>query len=199
MTSHLRETVAFLRSIGIACRLQDGATGFLEKIRIVNGGLAFQPDVEVEDVLHEAGHLAIIPERYRPLANDDLEGVNAAMGRDIDADLCEIDSPLMCAMLQASEPEATAWAFAAGMHLGLPPHVIISDGSYGGGGRVVRQQLQLRGHLGINGLWHSQMCARPSQKHLPQYPNLLCWTQHIGSDESDRLNPYRIEPVRMTT
>lgn len=196
MAPNLNKTVVFLESIGITCTPKVGATGVLKHVRILDGGLHFDGRVAVEDMLHDAGHLAIIPDRYRRFANVDLTAAVGAMSRDLEAGVCEVDSPLMRAVLQSTDSEATAWAWAAGTHLSLPPKVIISNAAYGGDGAVIRLQLQLGKHLGIHGLWHSDMCARPSQTSLPQYPNLLCWTQKIGSKEADCFSPYADDSAR---
>lgn len=188
---HLVRTMEFLDSIGIQCRRQEGASGFLKGVRIVDGRIHVDCAAAVEDLLHEAGHLAVLPEPYRKFASDDLEGVQARMGKDLENDVCEVDSRLMRAIMQSGEAEATAWAWAAGLHLDLPPELIISDASYGGTGASMRTQLHLRGYLGINGLWHGDMCARPHQKDLPQYPTLLHWVQPIGFDAEDLVSPHR--------
>ena len=182
--------MAFLESIGILCWRHRGAGGFLDRVRIVDGQIYFDDDAAVEDLLHEAGHVAVVPKPYRKFATDDLEVVTRLMGKAMEDDLCQVDSRLMRAMMQSGEAEATAWAWAAGKHLGIPAELIISDGSYNGEGAAIRLQLQMRAYVGINGLWHAEMCARPHQKELPQYPALLHWTQDIGLDEGDLVSPY---------
>lgn len=189
MTPHLERTLAFLRSISIDCAVDNRATGFLRGVRIVSGALQVSTTAALEDVLHEAGHLAVLPAPFRHLANDDLEGVCKHMSDFLDTDGCDIDSPLMRAMLQSGEAEATAWAWAAGMHLGLPAEIVISDTSYGGSGTNIRAGLALGRYLGVNGLWHSGMCAAPNQPG-PHFPHLLQWTQEIGDSPSDLVSPH---------
>jgi hypothetical protein len=76
----------------------------------------------------------------------------------------EPDGDLQRAVLQCSDPEATAWAWAAGQYLGLQPKAIIQDDEYGGDGSFLRLQLATGGYVGINGLSHAGFCAvRPDR------------------------------------
>src|SRR5471032_920746 len=75
---------AGLNAIGIETVFVKEATGFLQNIRIVNGTLHVSPACDASDVLHEAGHLAIIPRRYRAQANDDLDVLTKFMLDDLD-------------------------------------------------------------------------------------------------------------------
>ncbi len=62
------------------------------------------------------------------------------------------DSPLSRAIIQCSDPEATAWAWAAGIHLGLPPKIIIQHDEYDGAGRDIRQGLSINCYPGFTDL-----------------------------------------------
>ncbi len=84
----------------------------------------------------------------------------------------------MRAALQCSDPEATAWAWAAGKHLGIPEDEIILDSEYGNDGAGIRLALSLRSYPGINGLAHAGFCAvRDGVAPLPVFPALAHWTQ----------------------
>ena len=186
----LENVMAFVRSIGIPCSHRAGASGFVPGVRIVDGGMHVDPDAAaVEDVLHETAHLAIMPPIYRAVANDDLEASFVAMDADLGAGRFEQDSSMMRAILQCGDAEATAWAWAAGLHLGIAPQLIISQSSYSGSGSLIRKQLQLNAYLGINGLWHAGMC---STKHRPgrKFPDLAHWTQTAGDREEDCKSPH---------
>jgi len=81
--------------------------------------------------------------------------------------------------MQASDPEATAWAWAAGKHLGIPEDVIILDADYDNGGAIERMRLGARGHFGIQGMARAGFCvvrATP-YRNLPVYPTLAFWLQ----------------------
>ncbi|MBC8738559.1 hypothetical protein F6X40_17515 [Paraburkholderia sp. UCT31] len=174
-----------LNEIGIATTFVEKACGFLENVRIVNGTLHIAPECDASDVLHEAGHLSIIPSRYRSRANDDLDVLTKFMLEDLDlVNGDEPDSPLYRAVIQCSDPEATAWAWAFGKHLGLPEEEIIKDDQYPDEngvptGAEVRMCLAMRAYVGINGLAHAGFCSVNRFGRLPVYPKLAYWTQEL--------------------
>ncbi|WP_234821221.1 hypothetical protein [Pseudomonas amygdali] len=103
------------------------------------------------------------------------------MFQEMEASEIAPDSPLMRAALQAGDPETTAWAFAAGVSLGLPIEVIILDHEYGGEGEAIRIALAAKSYIGIHGIAHAGFCvvrANPYSSHsLPTYPELSYWLQ----------------------
>lgn len=176
-----RRTVAFLREIGLVIILRPGATGFLPYIRIVDGQLHVDLQCPISNLLHEAGHLATVPERYRPAMSDNLANGHKLMLADINRQDLEPDDPLWRAALQASDPEATAWAWAVGKHLNVPAELVIHDAEYDGTGADVRLALELGSYAGIHGLAHAGFCVtRPQLTVLvnrPAYPQLGWWLQ----------------------
>lgn len=111
-----REIVTgFLKDIGITV-IEGPVSGdsFLPGVRIANGMIVH--DIASlrwpGDLLHEAGHIATMPSALRHLLNDALQE--------------SISAP------HAGEVEATAWAYAAIVHLGLPPSVLFHDEGYDG-------------------------------------------------------------------
>lgn len=54
------------------------------------------------------------------------------------------DDPLYRAVIQCSDPEVTAWAWATGTELGLPSEEIVRDDEYGGDCETIRLALQMR-------------------------------------------------------
>ncbi|WP_198387689.1 hypothetical protein [Burkholderia ubonensis] len=180
----LHRVIQALNDIGIEARIVEGATGFLRGVRIVAGALHIAPDCRVSDVLHEAGHVACVPKRYRHRANDDLDVLAREMLEDVDRLGLHPDSPLYRAVIQCSDPEATAWAWAFGQHLGVAPEDIIEDHQYPGEDGVgtgveVRMALSMRMYIGIHGLAHAGFCATNRFGRLPQYPQLVYWTQEL--------------------
>lgn len=170
----------FLDSIGIACDWAVSAKGFLDGVRIRQGRLVVAPTAAVGDLLHEAGHLACLPGRWRPLADDNIDAVVSLMLEAVD--FSDPDRGEARAALQCGDAEATAWAWAVGEHLGLKPEEVVRDGDYGGTGDEVRSCLQARMYLGINGLASAGFCVvRPNLERLygrPAYPKLAMWLQH---------------------
>ena len=175
----LSRATNFLRAIGIPCEEAPGTRGFLEGVRVRDGGLLYDPDCQVSNLLREAGHVATVPVAWRHLLNDDVAIGHRAMFADLERmELPDPDGPLVRAALQCSDPEATAWAWAAGQHLGIPEDEIILDSEYGNDGAGIRLALSLRSYPGINGLAHADFCAvRAGGAPLPVFPALAHWTQ----------------------
>jgi hypothetical protein len=179
----LDRVLTFLAGIGIPCELASAGAhvkGFLEGVQIRSGGLLISLGARVSNVLHEAGHLAILPSRFRPLAQDDVDAIVTSMMNQVD--VSHPDAPEVRAAMRAGDPEATAWAWAAGIHLGLAPELIIGDEEYDGTGASIRLALRMRAYAGIQGLQHAGFCAArpgPYQRALglPAYPQLARWVQ----------------------
>jgi hypothetical protein len=105
--------VSFINEIGIVC--QPGPipdVTFLPGIDIRNGGIFYDPErlENPGDLLHEAGHLAVLLPEDR--ANDNLCGDISAAG---------------------SEMAAIAWSWAAREHLGIAPEILFHENGYKGG------------------------------------------------------------------
>lgn len=182
MSTRMDRLVGFLREIGLPCTVVSGATGFLRGVRIVDGGLHIDPAAHLSNVIHEAGHLAVLPARFRPQANDDIDAAIKAMFLELkeeDADPCSAE---VRAALQTGDSEATAWAWAVGEHLGLLPEEVIRDVDYNGEGESIRVALAARAYLGINGLACAGFCVTHPRLEIacrrPAYPRLAMWLQH---------------------
>lgn len=178
--SDLRAVTEFLSTIGLPWRWDSGANGFCAGVDISDGVLLIDPSTQPSTVLHEAGHLAVLPGEFRALAQRNIGGVQKLVLEHVD--FSDPDGDLQCAAMQCSDPEATAWAWAAGHHLGLSPITIIRDDEYSGEGAVVRLQLATRGYFGINGLARAGFCAaKPGRyaeaRQLPAFPKLRFWLQ----------------------
>lgn len=179
------KAVAFVRSIGLAVRDagREELTGsFVPGIRIEAGGLV----VDVEnvfpgDVLHEAGHLATIPEAFRPEANGTLGAVSRNMTRYLDAHpeglACWPEDPLCRAILQCGDTEATAWQYAAAQHIGLPDAWLFPPGSFDGNAEETLLRLKWGRDMGINGLQAAGWTKVHAHGNpaLPLYPQLAFW------------------------
>lgn len=180
MSSHLSVVLDFLGHLGLpvhaVSRVPEGS--FMATVFIRDGGLEVLPQATVADVLHEAGHLAVIPSRFRTYAQDD---VDQAIERMFEALADEADdTPLMTAAMHAGETEATAWAWAVGCYLGLPSDVIIQDADYDGTGADIRTALTHGAYQGIQGIGHAGFCARGARDRAqgrPTFPTLAYWLQ----------------------
>lgn len=59
---HAQIIVEFLRDIGLSVAELRGASGFIEHVEIAQGGLLVDPQASASNLLHESGHLAIVPQ-----------------------------------------------------------------------------------------------------------------------------------------
>jgi len=177
--AHADKAVHFLRDIGLSVDIVPGATGFVEHVVITAGGLQVDPRAPASGILHDAAHIALIPSRFRSYMSGDLgAGMKRAFEELNSMDL-DPDSPLERAMVQSSDTEATAWAWAAGQAVGIPDEKIILDAEYEGGGAWIRTCLAARSYVGINGLQHAGFCVIRATPYraLPVYPKLAFWLQ----------------------
>jgi hypothetical protein len=172
----------FLKRIGLRVHEVAGASGFTEGVDIRDGELLVDPNVAcASNILHEAGHLAIVPPEFRGFFQSNVEGGQRRMLAALMEQNIEPDSPLYRAALNCSDPEATAWAWAAGKHLGLDEEDIIQNHEYGGDGDSIRLQLALNAYAGIHGLARAGFCSTSERLSpmtgLPAFPNLAMWVQ----------------------
>lgn len=102
----------FLEGIGLPCRRGtiEGAT-VLPGILIENGGLVYDPEKlrYPGDLLHEAGHLAVMSPERRSRAQPNV------------------------GKYAAEEMMAIAWSYAAAVHLDLDPAIVFHEDGYRGG------------------------------------------------------------------
>ncbi|KFN46551.1 hypothetical protein [Arenimonas metalli] len=157
----LDRIVAFLRGIGITVReaeLDDDA--FLPGVRVADGALLFDrarlrwPG----DLLHEAGHLAVLPPGLRAAMSNDLAGHD--------------DVP------HAGEIEATAWAYAATVAIGLAPAVLFHEGGYHGKSASLAMTYSIGVFPGVHGLVQAGMTAsgtEAAQRGETTYPAMQRW------------------------
>ena len=154
--------IDFLREIGLRVELCEVAEdSFLPGLRIRQGGL--QVDLDrlpwPGDLLHEAGHLAVVPPDVRAMLDDALQ-----------------DMP---AVPHGGEIEATAWAWAATRHLGLDSAVLFHDGGYHGHAAGLRMNFELGVYLGASGLASAGMTGLAGQTSTREgaalYPQMRLW------------------------
>ena len=168
----LRLAVGHLRSIGLDLVEEPDSNGFLPAVDIRHGVLVYDPKRALpSDLLHEAGHLAVLPANYRVQAQSDISPLIERMCRET-IEIYAVDSPELRAVLQSGESEATAWSYAAGVAAGLSGHWIIEPYHFDGTGRDILKALAIRCHLGVHGLVHGGMCAS-----IRSYPELTRWLQ----------------------
>ncbi len=177
--AYAEKAMQFLSGIGLVVEVVPGAAGFISDVAIVEGTLHVDPHCRVSGLLHEAGHLATMPAKYRPWLNGNLYDSFKRIYEDADNSRMELTEQQERALLQTGDAEATAWAFAAGKHLGIPERVIILGDEYNGEGKIIRMLLSAKSYLGINSLQHAGFCQarRHPFKEGPVYPELNFWLQ----------------------
>jgi hypothetical protein len=123
------ETIAgFFADIGLPFRFAElsGPT-FLPGVTIQRGVLAIDREklLYPGDLLHEAGHLAILPPAERAAIDGDV-GPDGGM-----------------------EMAAIAWSYAAAVHLGIPVEVVFHDEGYLGGASAIRDNFAQGRYIGV--------------------------------------------------
>ena len=156
------EILEFLETIGLPVRRApiEGPT-FLPGIRIEAGGLLVDP-VALRypgDLLHEAGHLALMEPARRLSVSGDAGGDGG------------------------EELGAIAWSYAAAVHIGLDPRVVFHCEGYRGGADSIVENLLAGRYIGLpilqwTGLALDERQAR--EQGLPAYPHMLRWLRETG-------------------
>ena len=77
------------------------------------------------DLLHEAGHLAVLPAVQRGCAQNHV-GEDAGL-----------------------EMAAIAWSYAAARHLGIAPEVVFHEAGYRGGAESILENFAARQYIGL--------------------------------------------------
>ncbi len=157
----LDRILAFLDRIGLpAAQAPVPDDSFLPGVRVVEGVVVFDRSSLrwPADLLHEAGHVAIVPAALRSRLTDDLDAA---------ADPSAI-----------GEAEATAWAYAAIVELQLDPAPLFHDGGYGGHAAALVQCYQLGVYPGAHGLARVGMTRIGDDARragVAPYPRMTRW------------------------
>lgn len=147
----------FLSTIGLPWRTGEvPAETFLPGITIEHGALVFDPDrlTYPGDLLHEAGHLAVMAPARRAQAHRSA-GKRAA-----------------------EEMMAIAWSYAAAIHLGLDPAVVFHAGGYRGGSPSLLENFAAGRYIGVPVLAWLGMTTetrRARELGVAPYPVMLKW------------------------
>lgn len=154
---YLSAIVAAIEIVGLSVRWGPVADDIqLPGIRIVDGGLTVDTErlLYAGDVLHEAGHLAVLP----PSERASVSGTLPSDG--------------------AQEMAALAWSFAMVQRFDLPLDVVFHDG-FKAGGSSLRETFAAGHLLGQPMLQYWGMTRLdpddPERAHLPLYPEMGLW------------------------
>jgi hypothetical protein len=144
------EMVDFLRRIGLVVQFgETGETTFLPGLEICAGILMVDEKklLHPGDLLHEAGHLAVLPAEQRGRAQDHV-GDDAGL-----------------------EMAAIAWSYAAARHLGIAPEVVFHEAGYRGGGDSILENFAAGRYFGVPIL---EWCGMTGGTGAP-YPAMRKW------------------------
>ena len=151
----IKQIVTFLWSIGISVRAETiNEPTFLPGIK-VGGGTLIIDESRLKypgDLLHEAGHLAVITPEKR------LAGSVGQKAHE--------------------EMMAIAWSYAAAVHLDLEPSVVLHESGYQGWREVFIEGLKNGSFVGVTLLEKIGLTAersRAAELGIEPYPHLLRW------------------------
>jgi hypothetical protein len=161
LDEYLSICISFLNEIGIETKFEKlDEPCFLPGLSIRNGSIIIDKEAlkYPGDVLHEAGHIAIVPAAERPALT-----ASAIEKRE---------------MREAEEMMAIAWSYAACMHLSLDPYVVFHDDGYKGGGSYIADNFSNKNYFGLPMLQWKGMAADEKNAvllNIPPYPYMIKW------------------------
>jgi hypothetical protein len=138
----------FLTTIGLEVRLAPiEVPTVLPGMTVDHGVLVVDEGrlAHVGDLLHEAGHLAVVPEA-------DRAELTANVGGD-----------------GGNEMAALAWSYAAARHLGLAPEVVFHEHGYLGGARALVENFEAGRYVGVPILVWREMTTAET------FPSMARW------------------------
>lgn len=161
--THLETILSFLDTIGIVVMERTiGEETFLPGILIDHGVLVIDREklLYPGDLLHEAGHLAVVTPAERKLL---YNTVTADKSRQ---------------HLEAMEEmSAIAWSYAAVCHIGIPIEVLFHPAGYKGGSDSLIDNFSNGKYLGVPGLAWLGLCNYQKMQHssYKPYPHMIKW------------------------
>ncbi|RYF36223.1 MAG: hypothetical protein EOO25_21255 [Comamonadaceae bacterium] len=151
------QLAGFVRDIGLAVgpgAVDDGA--FLPGLALRDGGIVID-EARLRypgDILHEAGHLAVVPAAARAQTGGRLE----------------VDG--------GQEMGAIAWSWAAAVHLGIDPAVVFHPHGYKQGANALLENFAQGRYVGVPYLQWLGLAFEPAQaarEACPPYPFMVRW------------------------
>jgi len=181
ITGAFARSAAFLSELGITISLDPTVKGFLRNVAIDGGALvvaSYDDDVSSE-LLHEAGHLAVIPSVFRGEASGDLSNLAplmddwfAARPRALELN----EDPIARGILQCGECEAVAWSYAAAHAIGIDTRIPFRRG-FEGTGLALHDQVASGYYFGVHGLAAGGMTELPRFQARTPFPAMKRWLQ----------------------
>jgi len=133
---------------------------FLPGIYIENGRMLIDRSrlLFPGDLLHEAGHLAVIPSDIRATLTGEMT--------------------LSWTQMEPIEAQAMAWSYAAVLHLGIDPRVVFHPAGYKGRSAAILQGFELGLYIGLQGLEDAELTLTPTtglRNNCEPYPAMIKW------------------------
>ena len=158
---YLGKCISFLNEIGIETRFEKlDENCFLPGLSIDAGAILIDTGLlkYPGDILHEAGHIAVVPAVERQALTAFAIEQRAHRG--------------------AEEMMAIAWSYAACMHIGLDPYIVFHDDGYKGGGSSIADAFANKNYFGLPMLQWIKLTA--DEKNAPAlnvnpYPCMIKW------------------------
>lgn len=155
------KSLSFLDSIGIETRFEElNEFCFLPGLSIRNGAVIIDKNAlkYPGDLLHEAGHVAVVPSAERKVLS--TAGVGEREHRD------------------AEEMMSIAWSYAACIHLDIDPKFALHDFGYSGGGSHYAKCFDNKQYFGLPMLQWKGMAVdekNAETMNVQPYPYMLKW------------------------
>jgi hypothetical protein len=157
----LEKCIDFLHSIGIKTTAGKLTVAtFLPGLSIQQGCIIIDREALKfpGDILHEAGHLAVVPAADRALLDE------AAIGKRENR--------------EAEEMMAIAWSYAACLHIGLDPYYVFHDDGYKGGGSYIADNFANKNYFGLPMLQWKGMAfdeVNAAKQNIAAFPHMIKW------------------------
>lgn len=151
MPHHTRKILEFLEHIGLVIELCEfSQDSFLPGIKVTRGVMLVDlKRLEYPgDLLHEAGHLALLSQTERENWSGDFTDAGGY------------------------ELGAIAWSYAASIHLRLAPDIVFHQNGYKGDAAWLAEQYTAETYIGLPMLEWRGMA---SSKGNHAYPEMRCW------------------------
>ncbi len=159
---YLKRILEFLEEIGIVYYMTDEHfDSFLKGIKIEKGKLSINPEelLCVGDILHEAGHLALVPSNLRHQANNHI---GESLGEEYTYEMGVI-----------------LWSVAAAQHLAIPLTEIFHQKGYKGDAQWLMEQFESGNYIGLPLLKWMGLVAYDEEKkdNIDTFPKMIRWTR----------------------
>jgi hypothetical protein len=158
----LEQCVDFLNNIvGIETSFRKiGDKSFLPGLLINKGTIIIDKDAleQPGDILHEAGHIAIVPAFERHGLSE--KGIIKRKNR------------------EGEEIMAIAWSYAACLYLSIDPFFVFHEQGYRGGRDYITDSCRDKNYLGLDMLENVGMTLtekKARRLNLPSYPHMTKW------------------------